>query len=129
MADPIVVSIPTELTAAMIIRAGVIKSEARAENLAHELHEIVAGFRELYLAERSELSPLEIADFTLAVWRQALVNSRGDDDTADAHEAGWISETLAALDDGGDLYLRWLTIGDVVTGGDVATMMMDGGVH
>jgi hypothetical protein len=36
---------------------------------------------------------------------------------------------LAALDDGGDLYLRWLTIGDVVTGGDVATMMTDGGVH
>jgi hypothetical protein len=114
---PIQVSIPVELTAAMVIRAGVIKDEARARDLAVELHDVVAKCVELYWAQRAP-NALEIADFTLAVWQWALVSNSSP---SDGSQAGWISETLAALTlnvDDDDLYLRWLMIGDVVTGSD-----------
>jgi hypothetical protein len=117
-ASDIVVRIPVELTAAMIIRAGVIKNEARARELAIELHEIVAEAVKLYRAEKIRLvdlpcdpegeptvleerrphNALEVADFTLACWRQALVSTGAmDEDSPDAAEGAWISETLAAI--------------------------------
>jgi hypothetical protein len=137
MADvpDIVVRIPVELTRSMIIRAGVIADEARALELATEVHEVVAACAALYAAsefrviedldevflpecdKRPKRKPnaLETADFTLAVWRQTLVNSSGqNDDTPDAAEAEWISELLAGLCDH-DLYLRWIRLGDVIT--------------
>jgi hypothetical protein len=137
------ISIPLELTAAMVIRAGIIKNEARALELATELHEIVARCVELFRVDKRRLvelpddddpdgepveleslrepNALEVADFTLAVWRQALT-SNCDDDSSDAHEAEWISDRLAGLNGDGadDLYFRWLMIGDIVTGSDVA---------
>jgi hypothetical protein len=64
---------------------------------------------------------LEVADFSLAIWRSALVNSQGD--TRDGDEAAWASETLAAICDE-DLFLRWILVGDVVTGSDVGEMAM-----
>jgi hypothetical protein len=152
VATGITVTIPVELTRSMIIRAGVIGDEARALELAIELHEVVARCVELYRADKTrlvefpnedfnaepvELEPLrehnalEIADFTLAVWRQALVSPCEENDSPDAHEAAWISELLAGLccDKDDDLYLRWLMIGDAVTGSDVADMLMQGGVN
>jgi hypothetical protein len=128
MTDPIVVSIPIALIVATILRRGVITDDARAEELARELHDIVAAFRERFFAETYGLSPLSVADLTLAVWRQALVS--GQDDTPDGDEAEWISENLAGFGDH-DLFLRWLMIGDVVTGSGAAAtmMMMEGGVH
>jgi hypothetical protein len=143
MADNIVVTIPVELTRAMIISAGVITDEARALELATELHDVVAEVMKLYRARKRRLveysdpeceptepvvleearypNALEIADFTLAVWRQAL--GRPGQDEA---EAEWISVELAALVDD-DLYLRWLMLGDVITGSDVATLLI--GAH
>jgi hypothetical protein len=147
MAEDIIVRIPPELTAAMIIRAGVIADEARALELATELHEIVPKLLALWLAEKRRLvelpddpdeeptvleqarkpNALEIADFTLAVWRQAVRNSKDDGpDSPDRAEAGWISEELACLG-ADDLYLRWLMIGDIVTDGHVADL--EGGVQ
>jgi hypothetical protein len=55
MTNPIQISIPIELTAAMVIRAEVIKDEARAKELAIELHEIVAKATELYSARVTKL--------------------------------------------------------------------------
>ena len=49
------VKIPIELTAAMIVRAGVIKDEARAGELAVELHDIVARCVELFRADKRRL--------------------------------------------------------------------------
>jgi hypothetical protein len=123
MAD-ITVTIPVELTQAMIIRSGVIKDEARALELAIELHDVVAACVKLFLA-KSKPSPLELADFALAVWRQALVSQDG---TSDGEEGAWTSEILGSICDD-DLYLRWIMLGDVVTGSDVATILMEGGVH
>jgi hypothetical protein len=96
MAD-ITVTIPVELTQSMIIRAGVITDEARALELAVELHD--AECVKLFRAEKTRLvehlddgesgetvvledlrehNALEIADFTLAVWRSALGEQRRD---------------------------------------------------
>jgi hypothetical protein len=124
------ISIPVELTAAMIIRAGAIINETRALELATELHEIVAECVRLFRADKDGHTPdaLQIADFTLACWRQALVSNAGQDDTSDCHEAEWISVELAEICDD-DLFLRWMMIGDIVTGSDVANMMMEGGVQ
>jgi hypothetical protein len=145
----ITVTIPVELTAAMIIRAGKIGDEARALVIAKELHEIVARCVELFRAERPDIveradddpgkfvtvekaherTALEIADFTLACWRQALVSTANQgDDTPDAHEAAWISVYLAGLLDD-DLFLRWIMLADVVTGSDCASILVEGGVH
>jgi hypothetical protein len=148
------VRIPVELTAAMVIRAGVITDEARVLELAHELHAIIAKFVELRRAEKRRLAEhpkgpdgednpdaepvvpeeargpdaLEIADFTLAAWRQALASTVGlTDDAPDCHEAGWISEELATitpLEDADDLFLRWIMIGDAVTGSKCAADIM-----
>ena len=52
MTNDIEIKIPVELTAAMIIRAGVITDEARAKELAVELHDIVAESVKLYRADR-----------------------------------------------------------------------------
>jgi hypothetical protein len=135
----ITVTIPVELTQAMIMRGGVVEDEARAHELAIELHEVVAELVKLYRAEKTrvveipegeddpakfvELEPsrtpnaLEIADFTLAVWQQALPSDDEQDE--------WISVKLAALcDKDEDLFLRWTTIGDVVTGSDLASILM-----
>jgi hypothetical protein len=140
----ITVTIPAELTQAMVIRRGVIKDERRALELALELHEVIAACVKLYRADKRRLvklpddddpneeptvledlrepNALEVADFTLAVWRQALVSGRSD--AADGEEAAWISETLATLCDE-DLYLRWIKLADVVCGSDVATILIE----
>jgi hypothetical protein len=102
----------------MVIRGGVITSEARAEELARELHEIVAACVKLYRANHSP-DALQLADFTLACWRQALVSTTGQTDTSDCHEAMWVTDELVGISHD-DLYLRWLMIHDLVTGSDVA---------
>jgi hypothetical protein len=159
MTDDIKVSIPAELTAAMIIRAGVIKDEARALEIAHELHAVVAQCVKLRLAEKRslvelpsdeelerdpeaepvELEPargpnaLEIADFTLACWKQAMVGyqiTTGRQVTPDGEEGAWISEELAALTLGHDpLYRRWCAVCNAITGSDLALMLTDGGMQ
>jgi hypothetical protein len=146
MTEALRLTIPVELTAAMVMRAGVITNEKRARELAEELHEIVAACVELFRADKRRFvrlpddpeqeptvledlrgpNALEIADFTLAAWRQALV--LGDGNTPDGAEAEWISVLLAGLCDE-DLYLRWLMIGDIVTSRDVADLLMDGSVQ
>jgi hypothetical protein len=133
----IVVRIPVELTQAMILRGGVIKDEARALELAVELHETVAEVMNLHradrprlvefpngdynaepvvLEERHEPTALEIAEFTLESWRRALPFNEEEED------GGWISVELAGLC-GDDLYRRWLTIGDHAIGSDVASTL------
>jgi hypothetical protein len=133
------ITISVELTQLRIIRAGVITDEARALELARELHEIIAQCVELYRAEKIrpvkfldddpdaepvELEPLrptnalEIADFTLALWRCALTSDDGD-------EACWANETLSGitpLNDDKELYLRWMMISDIVTGADIGSL-------
>jgi hypothetical protein len=142
MAD-ISVTIPIELTQAMVIRGGVIRNEARALEFANELHEIVAELVKPYRASKTRLvklddndpdaeptvleelrepNALELADFTLAVWRQALVDGRSD--TPDSEEAAWISVKLTAICDD-DLYWRWIRLGDVITGSDVASLTLE----
>jgi hypothetical protein len=129
MAEDIVVRIPPELTAAMIIRAGVITNETRALELATELHEVVSQCVALWISSERKPGPLEIADFSLAVWRQAIRNGRGDaPDGPDQAEAAWISETLAELCDN-DSFLRWLMLGDVITGRDAASLLRNGDVQ
>jgi hypothetical protein len=117
----------------------VITSERRAAELAREqLHEITPKLLALRLAEKRCLvelpddpdeapnvleedhkpDALEIADFTLAVWRQALVWNKHLDNL-DAAEAEWVSVELASLasdPEGDKLYLRWLKVSDAVTG-------------
>jgi hypothetical protein len=124
------ISIPVELTAAMVIRAGIITSEAHAAELAAELHDLIPEIVAAWAAHQGRFghppTPLEIADFQLACWRQALVNASGlDGDSPDSAEAEWISVEIAALtaDDGGDLFLRWLVLGDIVTGSDVSDII------
>jgi hypothetical protein len=130
MAD-IEVKIPVELTQSMIIRCGLITDETRARALAEELHEVVLAFTKLRLADKRRLvelpsdedleqdpdaepveleslrgpNALEIADFVLATWRQAMI---GGDVNPDGEEGAWISEELAALTLGDDrLWPRW----------------------
>jgi hypothetical protein len=152
----ILVSIPVELTQSMIIRAGVIDDEARALELATELHEVVAEVTKLYRVYKSRIvkfrdddelakldpshapddelvvleearvpNALEVADFVLAVWRQALGKCSTDDDV---DEGEWISVLLAALCDE-DLYLRWSTLCEVITGSDIGTSLLKGNVN
>jgi hypothetical protein len=143
------ICIPVELTAAMILRAGVVKDEARALALANELHDVVNKFTKLRLAEKRsvvehpedavgdaepvEIEPprgpnaREIAGFTLAAWRNAMT---GGPTEPDEGEAQWISEELAALSIGDDnLYLRWLNVCDNATGSDLATLGPVGGMQ
>jgi hypothetical protein len=125
MAD-IVVKIPIELTQRMITWMGVIKDEARALELAIELREIVHECVERRIAEYKSLSPIthDIAGFTLAVWRQALVSSQATRefflDTPDSQDAAWISVEIC---DYGDLFDRWVRVGDLVNGGNLAAAM------
>jgi hypothetical protein len=123
----IIISIPVELTCATILRGGVVEDSSRALELAEQLHEVVAACAERYIAERKP-DALELADFLLAVWRQSLVWAQ-QRDTPDGEEAMWISELLESLfhdDDANEVYLRWLQVGDLVTGSDVATMLREG---
>jgi hypothetical protein len=156
MSNPITVTIPVELTAAMIIRGGVVTDEALALSLAEELHDVVAKYVKLRLADKRrlveypkgrdgeddpeagpiELEPsrgpnaLEIADFTLAAWRQAMTGfqvTTGRQVSPDGEEGRWISEELAALSLGDDsLWLRWCSVCDSVTGSELATMYTEG---
>jgi hypothetical protein len=146
------ITIPVELTQSMIIRAGRIADEKRALALAHELHDVVLKCVQLFrarkrrlvehpkgpdgeddpdaepieLEEAREPNPLELADFTLACWRQALV---GGEVSSDDGEGRWIAEELASLLPVGDpdqLFVRWEIVCDLVTGSDLATFSTEG---
>jgi hypothetical protein len=127
MTSAIVLEIPLELTAAMVVQAGVVKDETRPRDLASELHEIVAGFRRLFAADpHVSAGELILADLVLATWRQALVVAQSD--TPDSDEAEWISVHLAFMGDD-NLYLRWLAVCVAVTGSDLGTMYTEGGAQ
>jgi hypothetical protein len=153
--DNINVSIPVELTQSMIVRRGVVESEALALELAHELHDVIARATKLFLAEtitvvRRPVGPdgkevlddepvmidgprapteLEVADFVLALWRVAVDNGADGNPSADTCDAAWVSEKLAALslnDDPDEMvFENWYRIGSVVTGESDAGMPKD----
>jgi hypothetical protein len=107
----------------------------KARELAIELHDIVAECVKLYRADKRRLveypdddperepivlealrepNALELADFRLAVWRQALRDGAGDDPNGlDYSEGAWISEVLVGLCDE-DLFMRRLTVCDFI---------------
>jgi hypothetical protein len=105
--------------------------------MSWHLHDIVAKAAAHYGAERRTYqgsdgtvletrkpNALEMADFTLTAWRQALVVAGPDPDTRDYEEGAWISGVLAGPGDD-DLFVRWLKICDVATGSEVAADFME----
>jgi hypothetical protein len=132
----LVITIPIELTQSLIIRrSAVVFGEENALGaiealkLAIELHQVIGEFVKLRLADQRRLTEcsgypdeapfplgemrgpnaLEVADFTLTAWLNILggqVSPRDDE---------WIADELVGLVPH-DLYLRWLEIGDAVTG-------------
>jgi hypothetical protein len=110
---------PLALTAARIIRAGVIEDEAVALKLAHELHDIVATYRALYAArpecERDyPCADIEEADVIDTIVRTTLGNGPND-------HGGWVYERFLGVD-GEDLYVRYMKLADKVLGTDFAEL-------
>jgi hypothetical protein len=120
----------------------VIKDKNRAFELANELHDVVnrcvAAYAQIEegevkitggklerLSARRKPDAVELADFALACWRQAIV-SAPHADSLDAEEGHWISQKLAAIVDE-DLFLRWTMLLDAITGSDLAkSILMEG---
>jgi hypothetical protein len=105
----ITISIPVELSAACVIRAGHVKDEAVALQIARELHDVVAAYVRMFRnepphalvrlpddpeGEPIEVEParkhnaLEIADFALALWRHTFI-SHSLPDSPDYNEGCW----------------------------------------
>jgi hypothetical protein len=114
--------IPVELTASRIERRASISAEA-ANQLAIELHAIVANYRQLFAlrppCDHYGLS--EETDVIETILRTA-VDVWPSDKGAAAVESMWLAESLSAID-GDDLYERFLRLCDKINGTDLADLI------
>jgi hypothetical protein len=114
--------IPVELTAARIEGQAQISAEA-ADQLAIELHAIVADYRQLFALRPpcDHYAPSEETDVVETILRTA-VNVWPSDKDAAAHESMWLFERFDAVD-GDELYERYLRLCDKINGTDLAQIV------
>jgi hypothetical protein len=144
MTPDITLTIPVELTRSLIIRRSAAVygedgafDDLEAMKLAIRLHNVVAEYAKIRLAEKRQLvehdendpdeppfpleeprgpNALEIADFTMTLY----LNTIGGE--LSPRDGEWISVELVGLGgkDNDDLYLEWLRLCDAITGSDCA---------
>ena len=110
--------IPVELTASRIERRVSISVEA-AHQLAVELHDIAAGYRQLFaLRPPGDYAPSEETDVVETILRTA-VDVWPSDRQAAVNESVWLFMRFDAVD-GDELYERYLRLFDKINGTDLA---------
>ena len=114
--------IPLEPTALRIEGRSHISAEA-ANQLAIELHAIVADYRQLFALRPpcEHYEPCEEADMVETILRTAIDIWPSDKDAA-AHESIWLFERFDAVD-GDELYERFLRLCDKINGTDLADLV------
>jgi hypothetical protein len=114
--------IPVELTALRIEGHSQISAET-ANQLAIELHAIVADYRQLFALRPpcEHYEPCEEADMVETILRTAIDIWPSDEDAA-AHESIWLFERFDAVD-GDELYERFLRLCDKINGTDLADLV------
>jgi hypothetical protein len=70
------------------------------------------------------ITPLELADFQLACWRQIFIED-APSGTIDGEEGAWLSEWVATFDDQ-NIWERWVAIHDRITGSDLGETIEEG---
>lgn len=111
--------IPVALTALRIEGHSQVSAEA-ANQLAIELHAIVADYRQLFALRPpcDHYEPCEETDMVETILRTA-VNIWPSDQAAAAHESMWLFERFDAVD-GDELYERFLRLCCKISGTDLA---------
>jgi hypothetical protein len=115
--------IPVELTASRIERRGSISAEA-ADQLAIELHGIVADYRQLFALRPppcDAYAESEETDVVETILRTAVDVWSSDKDEV-AAESIWLFERFNAVD-GDELYDRYLRLCDKINGTDLADLV------
>jgi hypothetical protein len=114
--------IPVELTASRIERRASISAEA-ANQLAIELHAIVANYRQLFALRPpcDHYTPSEETDVVETILRTAVDVWPSDEDAV-AAESMWLFERFDAVD-GDELYDRYLRLCDKINGTDWADLV------
>jgi hypothetical protein len=125
----ITIVITPALTKARIIRRmastlGEPIDESLAQELASDLHELVADFRQAYRAQPprprdADVEAIEEADVVDAILRNAVGLVPEDGETA-MQDACWVDEQLIGL---ADLYERFVRIRDAINGTDIASLV------
>jgi hypothetical protein len=113
--------IPVELTALRIEGHSHISAEA-ANQLAIELHAIVADYRQLFALRPpcDHYEPCEEIDVVETILRTAVDIWPSDEDEV-AGESMWLFERFDAVD-GDELYERYLRLCDKINGTDLADL-------
>ena len=111
--------IPVELTASRIERRASISAEA-ANQLAIELHAIVADYRQLFALRPpcDHYAPSEETDVVETILRTAVDVWPLDKDAA-ASESMWLAACFSTVD-GDELYERFLRLCCKISGTDLA---------
>jgi hypothetical protein len=114
--------IPVELTALRIEGHSQISAEA-ANQLAIELHGIVAAYRQLFALRPpcDYYAEFEETDVVETILRTAVDVWPSDEDAA-ADESMWLFERFSAVD-GDELYERYLRLSDKINGTDLADLV------
>jgi hypothetical protein len=114
--------IPVELTASRIEGHAQISAEA-ANQLAIELHAIVADYRQLFALRPpcDHYAEFEETDVVETILRTAVDVWPSDEDAA-ADESMWLFERFSAVD-GDELYERYLRRSDKINGTDWADLV------
>jgi hypothetical protein len=113
--------IPVELTVSRIQRRASISADA-AHQMATELHEIAAGYRQLFALRPpcDAYAESEETDVVETILRTAVDVWPLDKDAA-ASESMWPAERFSAVD-GDELYERYLRLFDKINGTDLADL-------
>jgi hypothetical protein len=112
-------SIPADLTAARFRRVNPSINEVTAQELAAELHDIIACVQRHCAAQPRPYPAFEENEVIQTLVHTVVDFSTSDKDAA-ANEGEWLMEMLTLLG-GHKLYLRYMRLFDRVNGTDLVT--------